>query len=393
MPLTQRFWLRLVLTAAVFLLDAAVWGGSTRLITGDHIPAWLVIGIGIMGYSCLLIARSPVPGYIVMLSLSAGGLLLPAAEAFAGFLLALFWMARLSQRRRAWFALAWAALPLAVNTYTGWTFHRDAPSSLSLTFISTGLWLVLIIVVWIAGRALARTHNRLTTERQWAEAATEEARAVERLRISRDLHDTVAHALTGIVLQVAGLRAAQKNPASPVDIDGVLADIQTTAEQSMRELHRLLGVLRTPEHGDDDSRPHGLVDIEELITGAQLAGLTVNMTTNGDPVPLDPSLEHAVYRVVQEGLSNAMKHAGEGTQVQLTQEWAPQQLTVSVRTTSGVIPDAPVSGGFGLVGLRERIGVAGGTMRHGSTPTGYLLQAVLPTNQIHPRLKSFGDAS
>lgn len=391
MPITNRLWLRVILTAAVFLLDALVWGGSTRLVTGGHIPAWVVLGVGIAGYSCLLIARSPVPGYVAMLVLSACGLLLPTAEAFAGFLLALFWMARLSERRRAWFALAWAALPLAINLYTGWTFHQDAPVSLAL--INTGLWLVLIIGVWIAGRALARTHNRLTTERQWAEDATEEARAMERLRISRDLHDTVAHSLTGILLQVAGLRAAQKNPNVTTDIDGVLADIQTTAEQSMRELHRLLGMLRTPDHGDDDARPHGLADIDALFTAAQVSGLTVTTETTGTPVTLDPSLEHAVYRVVQEGLSNAMKHAGEGAQVEITQEWAPHQLTVSIRSISGVITTKSVSGGFGLVGLRERIGVSGGTMHHGPTPTGYLLQVTLPTAQAHARIDTFGDAS
>ena len=391
MPITHRVWLRIILTAAVFLLDALVWGGSTRLITGDHLPAWLIVGIGLVGYGCLLMARSPVPGYVAMLALSVCGLLLPSAEAFAGFLLALFWMARLSARRRAWFALAWAGLPLAVNLYTGWTFHQDAPLSLALA--NTGLWLVLIIGVWIAGRALARTHNRLTTERQWAEHATEEARAMERLRISRDLHDTVAHALTGIVLQVAGLRAAHKNPDAATNVDAVLADIQTTAEQSMRELHRLLGILRTPENHDDDTRPHGLADIDALITAAQISGLTVTTKTTGTPVALDPSLEHAVYRVIQEGLSNAMKHAGDGAQVEITRQWAPHQLTVSIRSINGVITTKAVSGGFGLVGLRERIGVSGGTMHHGPTTTGYLLQATLPTAQAPARIESFGDAS
>ena len=390
MPITHRLWLRSILAAAVFLLDALVWGGSTRLVNGEHLPAWLILGIGLLGYSCLLIARSPVPGYVAMLVLSTCGLWLPSAEAFAGFLLALFWMARLSPRRRAWFALAWAALPLAVNLYTGWTFHQDAPMSLAL--INTGLWLVLILGVWSAGRALARTHNRLATERQWAEAATEEARAMERLRISRDLHDTVAHALTGIVLQVAGLRATQKNPGTTTDIDAVLADIQATAEQSMRELHRLLGVLRAPENSADDARPHGLADLQELITAAQASGLSVTANTTGTPVALDPSLEHAVYRVIQEGLSNAMKHAGEGAQVEITHQWTPHQLTVSVRSTNGVITTKPVSGGFGLVGLRERIGVSGGTMHHGPTATGYLLQATLPTAQAPARIESFGDA-
>lgn len=392
MPLTRQFWLRLALTGTVFLLDVLVWGGDTRLVTGVQLPLWLVVGIGILGYSCLLISRSPIPGYVAMLLLSMSGLWLPAAEAFAGFLLALFWMARCSSRRRAGLALAWAAIPLAVNLYTGWSYHREAALSLSLTLISTSLWLVLIVVVWLAGRTLARNHNRLSTERAWAEHATEEARAMERVRISRDLHDTVAHALTGIVLQVAGLRAARKNPRDTTDVDAVLAEIQTTAEQSMRELHRLLGMLRTPEVHDDNSRPHGLNDVPDLIVAAQAAGLTVRSETTGTPVPLDPSLEHAVYRVVQEGLSNAMKHAGEGAQVEIRHAWQSMELTVSVRSISGVIVHQPVSGGFGLVGLRERVGVSGGTIQHGPTPSGYLLQVTLPVHPAEPRLEPFGES-
>ena len=181
------------------VLDALVWGGDTRLITGA------ISRLAGCRHRCARVQlpayrRLAGPGYIAMLTFSVCGLFLPAAESFAGFPGTVL-IARLPQRRRAWFALAWAALPLAINVYTGRTFHPDAP--LSLTLINTGLWLVLIIGVWIAGRALARTHNRLTTERQWAEAATEEARAMERVRISRDLHDTVAHSLTGILLQVA----------------------------------------------------------------------------------------------------------------------------------------------------------------------------------------------
>ena len=389
MLLTTRPWFRAVLTAVVFLIDVLVWGGETRLINGQHMPVWLVLSIGLLGYSCLLIARSPVPGYIALLILSISGLVLPAAESFAGFLLALFLMARLSQRRLAYLALAGAALPAGINIYTGISFHPDLP--LSFALINTGLWVVLILGVWIAGRTLARTDSRLVTERRWAETATEEARAIERLRISRDLHDTVAHSMTGIVLQVAGLRAARKAPQNTVDLDGVLADIQTTAEQSMRELHRLLGMLRTTNDGDGASRPHGLVDIPELIAAAKTSGLTVTEKTTGTPVALDPSLEHTTYRVIQEGLSNAMKHAGEGAQVEIHHRWDQHELTVTVHTTSGVVTTPAVSGGYGLIGLRERVGVSGGQLHNGPTATGYLLQAVLPTTQAHPSLESLGD--
>lgn len=380
------------LTALVFLIDLVVWGGYTPPFDESVLNIWLIVGIGALGYSCLVIWRSPIPGYIALLALSLGGLILPAAESFAGFLFALFLMARLTPRRPARLALAAAIVPIGVNTYTGLRFHPDDP--LTLTLLSLGLWVVMILGVWAAGRTLARTDQRIVTERQWAEAATEEARAMERLRISRDLHDTVAHALTGMILQIAGLRAARIQSKPNVDVDDVLASVQQSAEQSMRELHRLLGMLRTSDTGDTSERPHGLVDIPALVAAAEDSGLAITSTIRGDHGELDPSLEHTAYRVVQEGLSNAMKHAGEGAHVEISQHWQPEQFTITVRSTNGLVSGTPVvSGGYGLIGLRERVSVSGGSLHNGPTANGYLLQAVLPTTKAHSPLEIHGDVS
>lgn len=232
----------------------------------------------------------------------------------------------------------------------------------------------------------------MVTERQWAEAATEEARAMERVRISRDLHDTVAHSLTGMILQIAGLRVARKQSETPIDVDEILANVQESAEQAMRELHRLLGMLRTADTGDAAKRPHGLADIPDLLASAQESGVSVTTTLRGPVGILDPSLEHTAYRVVQEGLSNVMKHAGEGAQVDISQQWQPEQFTITVRSTSGIISDTTaISGGYGLIGLRERVSVSGGRLHHGPLPNGYLLQAVLPTTKVHLPLEAKGD--
>ena len=387
--LTNRV-LRAGLTLLVLLIDLGVWGGDTLTIANTQLNIWVTLSIGGLAYSCLAIWKSPLPGYLAMLMLSAGGLLLPAAESLAGFLFALFLMARLAPRRHAYAALLGAIVPIAVNTYTGLRFHPEDP--LNLTVLSIGLWIILILGVWFAGRTLARTDWRIVTERQWAEAATEEARAMERVRISRDLHDTVAHSLTGMILQIAGLRAARKQSETTVDVDDVLANVQHSAEQSMRELHRLLGILRTPENGAENSRPHGLADISDLTTRAQDSGLTITSVRGGTPGVLDPSLEHTAYRVVQEGLSNAMKHAGDGAHVEISQQWQLEHFTVTVRSSNGFVSDKPaMSGGYGLIGLRERVSVSGGTLRHGPTTNGYILQAVLPTAKSRPFVESHGD--
>ena len=371
------------MTVAVFGIDLLIWGGDTHTLGGTELPFWLILAIGMVGYSWLAIARSPLPGYIALMVLAVGSLLLPSVECMAGFMMALFLMARHGSQRTAWWALAGAVIPVAVTTYNGVSYY-DSVTAL-FVIINAGLWTAMVGAAWIAGRALARNAHRLTTERRWAEEARDEATAVERLRISRDLHDSVAHSMTAIVLQVAGVRTVIKRGSAGVDVDRVLADVQSTAEQSMRELHRLLGMLRS-ESESGINRVHTLEDVNTLVSSARDSGLDVVSTVHGDEQALDPSISHAAYRVVQEGLANAMKHAGEGARVDLIHEWTPGQLVITVRSVSGVEVRRAVSGGYGLLGLRERISVSGGTLHSGPTRDGYLLKATLPvTGQSAPR--------
>lgn len=370
--------IRIALVVAAFAVDIWIWGGDTRAWDGRVLPAWPIVVVAVIPYVVLAAWRSPLPGYLAMWLLSLAGVLVPALETFAGFLLALFLMARLGTPRLAKLALIAAAVPVAANTVTDASFHTEDVAFFVL--VSVGLWSLATLAVWWAGRVLARGDRRLVTERQWAEQARDEALAAERMRISRELHDIVAHSLTGIVLQAAGARAGlTRGTASAQDLDGALAGIQSTGEQSMRELHRLLGILRS----DDDTvvRHDGVEQLGTLIESARVAGLDVAFRVDGEPLALDPSVAHTVYRVVQEGLSNAMKHAGAGARVDVVCDWHPDLLTVSVRSTAGIgAPAATPSGGFGLIGLRERIGVGGGTLEAGAIPLGYLLVARLPTN-------------
>ncbi|MDO5753320.1 sensor histidine kinase [Arthrobacter sp.] len=369
--------LRWILVLLVFGVDLLVWGGDTRTFAGHGLSPALVIGIGVIGYGFLAIPRSPLPGYVAMLVLGCGGFIIPTVESLAGFLLALFLMARHCTARAARWALAWAALPIAANTFTNIGFHQ--PADPLFVALNVSLWTVLVLTVWIAGRTLARSSHKLATERRWAADAREEATAMERLRISRDLHDSLAHSLTAILLQVAGVRAAMKAGKSEVDVDGVLGAVQETAEQSMRELHRMLGLLRNVTDQDDLLRPHGLEDAGELFHSARASGLEITSSTQGTALPLDPSIGHTAFRVIQEGLSNTMKHAGEGAKADIGYLWHAETLVLSIRSTSGVLGrQLAASGGYGLEGLRERVVVSGGTLHSGPTPEGFLLQATLP---------------
>ncbi|MFC0581258.1 sensor histidine kinase [Micrococcoides hystricis] len=372
---------RLGLTFTVFIIDMLVWGGDSLTTAGHTVPVPLVVVVAAVLYGTLLSHKHPLLGYGAMLVLSLGTLLVPAAANLAGFLLALFLVARQSPAATARWALVGASVPVSANMIASLNFH--APVPVGFAFLNLGLWCVLVIVVWLAGRALGRTAARLRAEKLRSEAAREEAIVNERLRISRDLHDSVAHSLTAILLQVAGIRALHsdrtRQEVEPAELERVLSDIQTTAEQSMRELHRMLGMLRERAGSLEDTYTGKLSEVPVLVASAQAAGLAVQYQISGLIQPVDPSIEHAGYRLVQEGLSNAMKHGGPGSKVSVDVMWTRDHLRVSIRSHSGITPISDsVSGGFGLIGLRERVSVSGGSLTAGPTEDGFLIDARLP---------------
>jgi signal transduction histidine kinase len=246
-----------------------------------------------------------------------------------------------------------------------------------------------MVVVALFGRAFARADRKLALERLWARRARTDAIAAERVRISRELHDSVAHALTGIVLQTAGIRAGlSRGTVSTDQVDEALGTIQSASEQSVRELHRLVGMLREGDDGEDIA--DGIEEIPALVAATRANGLDVTLDVTGEPVKADPSLARTAFRVVQEGLSNAMRHGGSSPKVAVTVEWSPETVVIGVRNSFGGAPEkdgipgaeALPSGGFGIVGLRERVVVLGGSLEAGDSGGGYLLRASLPLREL-----------
>lgn len=374
---SRRRLSRAVAATLALIVDLWIWGGGTQTIFGGQVPALLIVGITSTGYACLVIWRSVVPGYVALWLLSLGGLLVPTVDNSAGFLLALYLVARTMSRRAALLALGGAVVPIAVKGVAAAFLHPQSGPLFILT--NVGLWALLTISVWVFGRIISGDARRLATERQWAHDARSEAITVERLRLSREIHDIVAHSLTGIILQAAGARSGlARGTASDLDVDRALESIQTAGEQSMRELHRLLGMLR-----ENDRRgvgANGIEQIGELLDVARESGFQVASSSSGTPVELDQSVAHTAYRIVQEGLSNAMKHGGVGARIEVGCDWLPGSVALTIRNTAGPSAQRPPSGGFGLVGLRERVSVCGGTLEAGRTGDGFLLHATLPTN-------------
>jgi signal transduction histidine kinase len=214
-----------------------------------------------------------------------------------------------------------------------------------------------------------------TAERESAELA---ARAVadERARIARELHDLVAHSMGVIVIQSqAGQRAVDVDPERTRTS---LASIETSGRQGMAEMRRLLGLLTSPDTESVAPQP-GLRDLDALVARVRSAGLRVEVRTAGNLTALPPGVDLAAYRIVQEALTNVLKHAGAST-VQLTVRAGCGSLDVEVCDDGRSAAALPQGGvGHGHIGMRERAALYGGSVETGALPGGgYRVRARLP---------------
>ncbi|MEU5725298.1 sensor histidine kinase [Micromonospora sp. NPDC047738] len=230
-------------------------------------------------------------------------------------------------------------------------------------------------VAYAVGRAVQarRQSTRMLRERaRIAEAnqrsLAEQAVADERRRIARELHDVVAHQVSVMGVLATGARRVLRR--DPDAADEAMATVEETGRATLRELRRLLDVLRTDAEPTADLTPQpGLTGIEALVEQVREAGLPVTLRIDGTPGPMEEGVALTVYRIVQEALTNALKHAGRATAlVQLTV--ADGVLAVEVTDTGRGPAPAADRIGHGLVGMRERVALYGGILRTGPRPGG-----------------------
>ena len=196
------------------------------------------------------------------------------------------------------------------------------------------------------------------------------AAAEERARIAREMHDVVAHNLSVIVVQADGGRyAGDQDPQAALD---ALKTIGDTGRGALAEMRRLLGVLRASDDGDGGAvRPQpGLGSLPELVTSVRQAGLPVELDVTGAPRPLQPGPSLAVYRVIQEALTNALKHAGPAARARVALVFATDRLTARVSDDGRGAAAVDDGLGQGLAGMRERITMYGGTVTAGPVTGG-----------------------
>ncbi|MFC5056784.1 sensor histidine kinase [Saccharothrix xinjiangensis] len=293
---------------------------------------------------------------------------------------ALYTVVAYAGRRQGLLYAAWLALGTLV-----WAFWRlDAG-------VETVFVLFVIAVVfgfsWALGEfvgarraylsELEQRLRLLETERdQQARIAVGE----ERSRIARELHDVVAHAVSVMVVQADGAGYAIR--ADPELAEAAVRTIADTGRQALTELRRLLGVLRSEDGSGTQWSPQpGAGDLGELVENCRAAGLPVRLEVADDLGALPAGLGLGLYRIVQEALTNTLKHAGAGASAVVRVSRADERLTVEVADDGFGTPHdlVAVSGGNGLIGMRERAGVLGGTLESGPNPGGgWRVRAVLP---------------
>jgi signal transduction histidine kinase len=204
------------------------------------------------------------------------------------------------------------------------------------------------------------------------------AAVAERARISREMHDVVAHSLAVVISLANG--ATAKLGRDPEQSREALESISELGRQALADTRRLLSVLRSDE-GDAARAPQtGIEQIADLVDRATFTGLAATLAVRGDPVPVAPGLALSAYRIVQEALTNAVKHAEGASAVAVELAWTPFRLDIAVTDDGrGCGPPAGSPGGFGLVGMRERAALYGGTTTAGPRPAGgWSVRATIP---------------
>ncbi|ANS79776.1 putative two-component system sensor kinase [Serinicoccus hydrothermalis] len=386
-----------VLTAGLLDLGTAgVLSGPLRTFGGMEISGLAMAPPVLVMVALLFVRRRyPLPVLLATTGISIAAMLVfTTAQPIFCVLVAVHAAARRGTLRHSLLALA---IALTVVPLVMLAVLRSYDDPTPIDWIFPGVFFaVLVMTAWGVATRDRLSHERNRDLHGEIDVRAEQAAHAERHRIARELHDIVAHSVSAMMMQAAGARAMSQSVSKDVPDDArldtvqrALGTIESTGAQSMRELHRLLGALREdqihdhlPSSLDLDHAPSaqpGLGDIDALVEVPRSSGLIVEVHRSGHARTVDPSVGAAAYRVVQESLTNALKHAGRGALVDVYLAWQDTELQVQVRSRAshGMRPGTP-NGGTGLRGLRERVGLVGGSFEAGWSGEEFINTAVLP---------------
>ena len=241
------------------------------------------------------------------------------------------------------------------------------------------------VVAWVAGYALREraeraeeAEMRATLAERERDAAARVAVAEERARIARELHDIVAHAMSVMVLQVGAVR--HKLPHGLEEDRDALGRVERAGRRALAEMRRLLGAMRRDGDGLELAPQPGLDGLDSLLEDVERAGLPARLHVDGDPYELPRAIDLSAYRIVQEGLTNSLKHAN-ATRADVTVRYRDDELGIEVVDDGAGVATSDGLG-HGLVGIRERVKIYGGDMNAGTPPEGgFVLSARLPIDR------------
>jgi signal transduction histidine kinase len=240
--------------------------------------------------------------------------------------------------------------------------------------------LAVIVVPALLGRMTYNRRRRLARDR---EVAAREAVLDERARIARELHDVVAHHMSVMVVQAGAARAVgERDPAAAAE---ALRQIEASGRTGLAEMRRLLEVLKSGEEGDGRAPQPGLAQLNDLIEGMRATGMLVEAEVAGPPRPLPPGVDLSAYRIVQEALTNSLKHAG-GASAHVLVRYETDAVELEVVDDGPGPPPSDANGaaaGHGLIGMRERVQLFGGELDAGSRAGGgFRVWARLPAETV-----------
>jgi signal transduction histidine kinase len=352
------------------------------------VPSGVPVGMLAVGYALVLLhtlplaARRRFPGTVlgicVASGLAIGALFMPPFFLGPAILVAVYSVAAYGRRWVSVAGLVVAELGLAAVWLTPAMLERS-------TFL---LFMGVIAVAWVLGHFVgdrqvyaAQLEERTAELERAREELARRAVAEERLRLARELHDVVAHAMSVIAVQ-SGV-GAHVADIRPEEVGKALAAIEATSRGALEELRRLLGVLRHDNEVQASLTPvPGLANLESLLAEVGKAGLAVRLRVEGVPLQLPAGVDLSAYRIVQEALTNVVKHAGPA-RAQVTIGYRGQEVTVEVIDDGrGAVPpagDGRMGSGHGLIGMRERVAAFGGDLQVGPCPGGgFRVAARLP---------------
>ncbi|SEG88359.1 Signal transduction histidine kinase [Actinacidiphila yanglinensis] len=380
----DSFW------AVVLLVACALWIAVDGSVSTMERLAAIPLSIAL---AFVVALRRRAPERLLLVALAVGLLQLAAGvrtnPGDAAFLVIIYTCASNGKRWSSRLALT-AGLAAAPLSMLRWPPHSEY-STIWTTLLQTFFLTVIFALSWVVGDRLrtrrayyAELEERAARLHREREAQSKAAVAAERARIARELHDVVAHNVSVMVVQADG--AAYVLDAAPDQAKQALTTISTTGRQALAEMRRLLGLLRAGDDAGGEYVPQPGVDqLADLIDQVRGAGLPVRFEVAGQARPLSSGVELTAYRIVQEALTNVRKHGGDGASASVLLGFGDAKLDLLIEDDGrGARRELYAQGGpdglgHGLIGMRERIGMVGGTLDAGPRPGGgFRISAVLP---------------